>query len=84
MSIADEIRAYCIANLVRPARERGQLTVTIRAGDVHRGLGYLRRLPAVCAALGSERFEREAGVRRIAVDGPLNGSRTLFVFRFLE
>lgn len=80
ISTADEIREHCIKEHVEPARTRRAYTVTLRSGDVHEELGYVARLPAVCAALGSDTFERVARVRRLAIDGPLNGASTLFVF----
>ncbi len=78
---ANDIRTFCIDHFVKPARTRGEHTVTLRAGDVHNQMDLTQRLPAVCAALGSDTFERLARVRRLAIDGPLNGASTLFVFK---
>jgi len=77
---ADAIREFCIREYVEPARTRKEHTVTIRSGDVHASMKLSQRLPAVCAALGSDRFEKAARVRRLVIDGPLNGASTLFVF----
>ena len=81
MSHADEVREYCIANYVEPARKNKQKYVKIRSGDVHSALNYKNRFPLVCAALGTERFEQLARVNRVAIDGPLNSSNTLFTFQ---
>lgn len=81
MTTADDIRKFCVEHFVQPARARGEHAVTLRAGDVHNAMGLAQRLPAVCAALGSDTFERLARVRRLAIDGPLNGASTLFVFK---
>ena len=78
---ADDIRTFCIEHFVQPARSRGEHTVTLRAGDVHNQMDLSQRLPAVCAALGSDTFERLARVRRLAIDGPVNGASTLSVFK---
>lgn len=78
---ADDIRKFCIEHFVKPARSRGEHAVALRAGDIHAQMGLAQRLPAVCAALGSDTFEQLARVKRIAIDGPLNGSSTLFVFK---
>ena len=83
MSYADEVRAYVAREIVEPARSRGDAEVAIRAGDVHRALGYTNRLPLVCSALGARVFEETYRVRRESVDGPLNGSNTLFRFTVL-
>ena len=83
MSHADDVRAYCKATYVDPARRSGQNTIKIRSGDVHRALNYKNRYPLVCSAIGSNRFEDICGLKRIAVDGPLNGVSTLFTFELI-
>lgn len=84
MTIADDVRSHCLREYVERARDAGAYTVTIRAGDVHDALALSGRQPAVCAALGSDTFERFANVRRIAVEGPVNGASTLFVYLLLD
>jgi 5-methylcytosine-specific restriction protein B len=81
MSHADDVREYCIAKYVEPARENKQKYVKIRSGDVHNALNYQNRYPLVCAALGTDRFEQLARVSRVAIDGPLNGANTEFTFK---
>lgn len=83
MSYADQVRTHCGENIIRPARAAGRREVEIRAGDVHADLGYKNRLPLVCSALGAAIFEERYRVRRKAVEGPLNGSNTLFRFEVL-
>ena len=80
MSYADEVRAYCAKYIVEPARTRGEKEVVIRAGDIHEAMAYKNRLPLVCSALGTAIFEETYRVRRKSVEGPLNGSNTLFRF----
>lgn len=80
MSFADEVRAYCGKQIIEPARQRGDREVRIRAGDIHQDLNYKNRVPLVCSALGATVFEDEFGVRRVAVEGPLNGANTIFRF----
>lgn len=83
MSYADDVRAYCLERIVEPARRRGEPEVEIRAGDVHRAMGYKNRLPLVCSALGATAFEEIARVRRLAVEGPLASTTTVIRFRVL-
>ncbi|MFZ5901738.1 hypothetical protein [Desulforudis sp. DRI-14] len=84
MSYANEVRDYCGKHIVEPARARGQKEVVIRAGDVHRAMGFQNRLPLVCSALGARVFEEDYRVRRKSVEGPLNGSNTIFTFTILK
>jgi len=43
MSLADDVRKYCKATYIDPARRRSQKTVTIKSGDVHSDLNYQNR-----------------------------------------
>jgi 5-methylcytosine-specific restriction protein B len=78
MSFADDVREYCKEKYVDPARNKGQKIITIRSGDVHNSLNYKNRYPLVCSAIGSNKFEEMCNVKRISVEGPLNGVNTLF------
>ena len=82
-TLSQSVRQYCGKEYVEAARARKDYVVAIRAGDVHRSLQYSNRLPLICSALGTEIFETDNKMKRIAVDGPLNGASTLLVFRLL-
>ena len=81
MPLADTIRAHCRTTYIDPARLNGVRYVAIQAGDVHRDLNLIQRLPAVCAALGTQIFEEECVIERVSIVGPLNGASTTFWFR---
>lgn len=81
---ADRIRDYANRVYVEPARAQGQREVTIRAGDVHKQMRLSDQMPAVCGALGSNKFQEEYRVRRVSVDGPLNGPNCQLTFEILE
>ena len=83
MSLADDVRQFCKATYVEPARIKGEKTVIIRSGDVHIALNYRNRYPLVCSAIGSNKFEAMCNVKRISVEGPLNGVSTLFTFKVI-
>ena len=80
---SDETRIYCGDHYIIPARTRGQKEVIIRSGDVHHELNFTNRLPLVCGALGSTKFENMARVKRKSIDGPTNGANTKFIFYIL-
>ena len=44
-------------------------------------MGLANALPAVCSAIGSNKFEELAGVTSINRSGPANGSNVYFGFR---
>ena len=77
---SDEIREHVIRRHIEPARIAGDKEITLRAGDIHRELGYAARMPAVCSVLGSNRLEREAHVKRTRREGPENGSNAMFTY----
>ena len=81
MADSHESRSHLIRTYVEPARSRGDYTVTVRAGDVVSELSSGTANPAVCGVLGSDTFEREAWLQRLAIDGPLPGAGTLFVYK---
>lgn len=80
MRQADAIRAFVVAKILAPARERGDSQVVIRAGDVHRAMGLQGAMPAVCSALGGNKFAGTAGLMPLGRHGPGNGSNAYFYF----
>lgn len=80
MSQADDIRQFVIDNYVTPARARGDTQIDVKAGNVHREMGLANALPAVCGAIGSNKFNAAAGVSLIGREGPENSSTTTFNF----
>ena len=74
------MRQHAVTKYVDPARRRGDKTVQIRAGDVHKALRFHQRSALVCGALGSLKFQEEAKVKRVARNGPGVGMSTLFTF----
>ena len=81
MSFADDVRDHCERIYITPARRRRDQVMSIRAGDVHRDMGYRNRYPLVCSAIGAKVFEERCRIERVAVEGPLNGANTMFRFR---
>jgi hypothetical protein len=77
---ADRIRAFVIARYIEPARGPASSKVSIRAGDVHRELGLNNAMPAVCSALGSNKFVLQSGATPISRSGPSNGANAFFEF----
>jgi hypothetical protein len=80
-SLADQIREFALETAVRRAKRDANVEIVIRAGDVHSDMGLQNRLPAVCAALGAEKFQRLCGLHLIRREGPHVGSNTVFYFR---
>jgi hypothetical protein len=65
---------------IEPARKQSKKAAVIRAGDIHKKMGLSDRMPAVCAALGSEKFEKQYNIKRIKLEGPIHGANALFTF----
>jgi hypothetical protein len=83
MSFANDVRDYCIENIVEPARSNGKNKIKIRAGDIHKSMKYKDRMPLVCSALGTKIFEKQARVKRLSVEGPTNGANCILEFEIL-
>ena len=84
VSLSDRIRRSARARHIEPARQAGRKTVTIRAGDLGRDMVLKNRMPAVCSALGSKLFLREAGLRLVERVGPRQSTTTEFLFEILD
>ncbi|HEY6448327.1 MAG TPA: hypothetical protein VIY53_17850 [Acidobacteriaceae bacterium] len=83
MRLSDQILKYVDSAYVTPARQRGETTIRIKAGDVHRDLRWTNRVPSVCTTLASQKFQRAIGAELIAKDGPPSGygTRAIFTYR---
>lgn len=79
-SQADRIRTFVVDRYIEPARLGSVSRVKVRAGDVHKEMGLQNALPAVCSAIGSALFERQAGAKLVDREGPANSTTTLFTF----
>jgi hypothetical protein len=79
---ADAVRQYVLTQYIRPARERGDRDVSVTAGEVHKALGLKNRIPLVCAALRSARFQALNHLRLKDVTGPPSGMSTTVKFTF--
>jgi hypothetical protein len=88
MTPTDITRQHVIEKYVQPARQRGEKTVEVRVGNVLKELGWSNRTPSVFSTLGSQPFQKEAGVELIEKrGGPASGgpSTTVrFIYRVLD
>jgi Family of unknown function (DUF6884) len=78
-NLADRIRRFVFQRYVGSARAQGNPMVEVRTGDVHRAMGLVGRMPAVCSALGAK-FERDYGVRLVDRRGPTQGANVFLRF----
>ena len=78
----EEVQRHVLTAYVGPAKLRGEDTVRIKAGDVHRDLHWVNRVPSVCTTLGSKKFQRETGLKLIEKEGPPSGMGTRAVFTY--
>ena len=74
-SQADEIRRHALERYVQPWRKSGASTLSIRAGDVERGMGLRNRIPNIRSALRSHKFQQEAGL--VLINKPEPDSTTM-------
>jgi len=77
---ADRIREFVIANYIEPAREQGQSSVTVRAGDVAVALQLTNKLPNVCQAITRSKMRKLANVVVSSITGPNPGANCYIEF----
>jgi hypothetical protein len=82
ISDSDLVRQHASEAYLDAARRRGDKTVTINVGKVHRALALNNRVPLVCAALGSKKFLTENHLRLISKTGPPSGQSTTVTFTY--
>lgn len=83
-SCADQVRRFVLERFVEPGRAAGKRTVTVRAGDVHRELGWGNRVPSVCSALDAKEFQRVSRTRLVQRRGPGQSTTVEWVFALSE
>jgi hypothetical protein len=72
----DEVRKHVCENYIEVARRRGERTVRVVAGDVHRALQLRNRVPLVCNALLSPALLADGRMQVVNVEGPPSGQST--------
>lgn len=82
MSLNKEVQEYVQNIYVAPAKQRGDTTIRIKAGDVHRNLHWSNRVPSVCTTLASQKFQKETGLRLISKQGPPSGYSTTVIYTY--
>ncbi len=84
ISDADRVRQYSVSHYIQPARARGESSVRIVAGDVHKAIHLSNRVPLVCQALKSRKFLEENEMVLEKFEGPPSGLGTTatFIYRF--
>ena len=83
MNASDQVRSFVQERYIAPARKVGASAVTVRVRDVHKALKWeLRRIPQVCAALSTLKFQRSAHVALLKKTGPPSGQSTTVEFTY--
>lgn len=78
---ADRIRLCALNYYVELARENGAVEVAIRASHLSRDMGLRDAFPAICSALGGEKFQTLANVPAPAHTLPNPSSSTIFTYQ---
>ncbi len=86
MNLAEQVKEFARRQYLEPARRRGETTIRIVAGDLHRALRFVNRVPTVCTALRSTRFLQENGLILEKREGPPSGlgTKVAYTYRFSQ
>ena len=66
---------------IDPAKKEGKKSLSIRAGDIQKELGFSRRIPVVCSALRSRKLQNKCDIELTYVGGPNNSTTTAFAYQ---
>ena len=78
---SDRVRNHVKRNYIEPAKNAGKKSLSIRAGVIHKELGFMRRIPVVCSALRSRKFQKNCDIKLSYIDGPNNSTTTTFTYK---
>jgi hypothetical protein len=81
LSPSDRVRDHVKRKYIDPARKKGKKTVSIRAGNIHKELGFSRRIPVVCSALRSRKLSKKCNIELTYIGGPNNSTTTTYTYR---
>jgi hypothetical protein len=81
-SVSDSVRQYASDKYVRPTRHRGERTLSINVGEVHRAVALRNRVPLVCQALESDKFLQANELKLISKTGPPSGQSTTVTYTY--
>jgi hypothetical protein len=84
MTCSEEVRKHVVEQYISPARRKGAESVQVRAGEVHSELHWTGRVPSVCQALGSLKFQHEAGVELVDRSRPGPSTTVVFTYRLID
>ena len=77
---ADRIRACAVNYHIEPAREAGQTSVTIRAGDLGKEMGLYDAHASICNALRGPKLQQMTGLPKPTHTEPQLSSTTRFTY----
>lgn len=81
---ADEIRDYVLENYITPARERGDISVTVVVGPLNHEMGLRMAWPNICQALDGQKFQDLADVPPPVTEGPKKSTTRKYTFILTE
>lgn len=81
-TLSDSVRQHAESTYVGPARRRGEKTVAINVGEVHKTASLHNRVPLVCQALQSNKFLEANGLKLISKTGPPSGLSTTVTYTY--
>jgi len=84
LTAADRIRAFVARHYLQNARAKGLDEVRVVAGDVHKAMGLVNRMPAVCSVLDGKILLHENDLELVERTGPPQGATAAFRYRILD
>jgi hypothetical protein len=78
---SDRVRDHVKRKYIDSAKKSGKKTLSIRAGDIHKELGFSRRIPVVCSALRSRKLSKNCDIELTYIGGPNNSTTTTFTYK---
>ncbi len=81
ITLAGEIREYVLVAVIKPARRRGDKSVSFTANAIHKGMGLPGNyMPDVCSSIDAQKFLKYAGAILMQRSGPGQSTTAKWAF----
>ena len=80
-SSADKIRQFILSHYIVPARNRGEKTVTVKAGNIHTQMLLRGQHANVCQVMRGDKLLHLANAKLKSFKGPPAGANAYFTYQ---
>jgi len=78
---ADRIREFAYEHYIKPAKEKGLSSVSLKAEEIHKRMGFTKNnYPNICGSLCRLKMIKRYGVKTIHREPPSDGPNVIITY----